>query len=73
MIDAVLILAAESERSKTPFYIAGIVFACWAIFIGVSGLRSESFPASASQGRTITAVSVLLAALCMALAVYVAN
>ena len=74
MIEALLILAAEeAERSETPFYIAGILFACWAIFIGVSGLRSESFPASAAQGRAITAISVLLAALCMGLAVYVAN
>ena len=74
MIQALLVLAAEeAERSETPFYIAGIVFAVWAIFIGVSGLRSESFPASASQGRAISAISVLLAAICMGLAVYVAN
>ena len=74
MISTLFVLAAEeAERSETPFYIAGVVFAAWAIFIGVAGLRSESFPASASQGRAISAVSVVLAAICMALAVYVAN
>ena len=74
MIHALFVLAAEeAERSETPFFVAGIIFSLWAVFIGVSGLRSESFPASASQGRAITAVSVVLAAICMALAVYVAN
>ena len=74
MISAVLTLAAEeAERSETPFFVAGIVFAIWAIFIGVSGLRSESFPSSASQGRAITAVSVVLAVICMGFAVYVAS
>ena len=74
MIQALLVLAAEeAERSETPFYVAGCVFAAWAIFVGVRGLRSESFPASASQGRAISAISVLLAAICMGLAVYVAN
>ncbi len=74
MIHALFVLAAEeAERSETPFFIAGIVFSLWAVFIGVSGLRSESFPASASQGKAITAVSVVLAAICMALSVYVAN
>ena len=74
MIQALLVLAAEEgHRSEAPFYIAGIVFACWAIYVGVSGLRSESFGSTASQSRTIIAVSVLLAAACMATAVYVAN
>ena len=70
---ALLILAAEAERSETPFYIAGVLFACWAIFVGVSGLRSASFGATAASGRTITLVSLLLMASCMGLAVYVAN
>ena len=74
MISALFVLAAEeAERSETPFFIAGIVFAAWAVFIGVTGLRSESFPSSASQGRAITAVSVALAATCMGFAVYVAS
>jgi hypothetical protein len=74
MISALLTLAAEeAERSETPFFVAGCVFAAWAIVIGVHGLRSESFPSSAGQGRAITAVSVVLAAICMGLAVYVAS
>ena len=73
MISALFVLAAEAEKSETPFYVAGVVFAAWAIAIGVTGLRSESFPASASQGRTITIVSVVLAAACMAIAVYVST
>ncbi len=73
MISALFVLANESEKSEAPFFIAGIVFAAWAVTIGVMGLRSASFPASASQGRTITAVSVVLALTCMALAVYVAS
>lgn len=71
MISALFVLASESEKSETPFFVAGCVFAAWAVFIGVKGLRSESFPSSSSQGRAITAVSLLLAAISMALAVYV--
>ncbi len=73
MIHALFVLASESERSETPFYVAGVVFAAWAVGVGVIGLRSESFPASAAQGRMIGVVSVVLAAACMALAVYVTN
>ena len=73
MISTLFVLASETEKSETPFFIAGIVFAAWAVAIGVMGLRSASFPASASQGRRITAVSVALAAICMALAVYVSS
>jgi hypothetical protein len=70
---ALLILASESERSETPFYIAGVLFACWAIFIGVSGLRSESFGSTAANSRTIIIVSVLAMLACMGIAVYVSN
>jgi hypothetical protein len=74
MINALLILAAEEHhRSEVPFYIAGCVFAAWAIYVGVSGLRSESFAASATQSRGIILISVVLAAVSMALAVYVSN
>jgi hypothetical protein len=74
MIHALFVLAAEeSHKSETPFYVAGIVFAVWAVVIGVHGLRSETFPTSAGQGKAIAAVSVVLAAVCMGLAVYVAS
>ena len=73
MINALFVLASETEKSEAPFFIAGILFATWAVAIGVMGLRSESFPASASQGKAISAVSLLLAVVCMAMAVYVST
>lgn len=72
MIHALLVLASESERSETPFYVIGIIFTVWAVAIGTMGLRSESFASSAAQSRLIGGVSVLLAAASMALSVYVA-
>ena len=48
-----VLAAEEADGVETPFFVAGIVFSLWAVFIGVSGLRPESFPASASQGRAI--------------------
>jgi len=74
MIQGLLLFAAEeAERSETPFYVAGVIFACWAIFIGVSGLRSASFASTAAQGRTLIAVSLLMMIACMGIAVYVSN
>ncbi len=74
MVHALLILASETAgKSETPFFIAGGVFAVWAVIIGISGTVSETFPGSKGAGVAISLVSVLLAATAMGLAVYVAT
>jgi hypothetical protein len=71
MVHALLVLAAETEKSEVPFFVAGGVFAAWAVVVGFLGTRSEAFPGGMGAGRAVSAVSVALAAVSMALAVYV--
>ncbi len=68
---ATLILASETAKNETPFFIIGIVFAGWAVIIGGIGTVSETFPPSRSVGILLGAVSVLLAATCMAIVLLV--
>jgi hypothetical protein len=72
MLHAFLLLAAEvaeeAETSKTPFYVAGGVFAIWAVLLGVIGLRRPDFPGKPSAARGVMAISALLAVASMATA-----
>ena len=72
MVSALLILASESaERSETPFFIIGALFAAWAVCLGLIGTRSPSFAGNRGAMTAIIGVSVVLAAAAMATAVYV--
>jgi hypothetical protein len=69
MLATLLIFAqetAEHESSKTPFYIAGIVAAVWAIALFAIGMRSPSFPGSPGAQRGVIAVSVVVVVAAMA-------
>ena len=72
MVSALLILASESaEKSETPFFVIGGVFALWAVVLGVTGTRVPSFAGNRGAMTAIIGVSVVLAAAAMATAVYV--
>jgi ABC-type Na+ efflux pump permease subunit len=71
MLSTVLILASESEKSETPFFVVGVLFALWAVVLGVSGTRSETFVSGRGAMSAVIGVSVILAAASMALAIYV--
>lgn len=73
LAQALLVLAAEGGRDHTPFYLVGVAFGAWAVFIGIAGMRSPAFPGGRGAGIAIYAVSLLLAAAAMALAVIVAE
>jgi hypothetical protein len=66
-----LILAAvePAEPSKTAFYVAAGVLACWAVLLGVVGITRETFPASGSAARIVMAISGVLMVATMAAAV----
>jgi hypothetical protein len=64
--------AEESEPSKVPFYVAGGLFAAWAIVMFVVGMRRETFPGGQRGERGVIAVSVVLMAAAMATAVLTA-
>jgi hypothetical protein len=70
----VFLLAAEeaAEPSKGPFYVAGGLFAAWAIVLFAVGMRSQSFPGSQTVERGVIAVSAVLMAAAMATAVITA-
>jgi hypothetical protein len=63
------LLLAASEPSKTPFFIAGGVLAGWAVVLASVGLTHPSFPYSARGARVVMAISFLLMAAAIAMAI----
>ena len=61
--------AAESEPSKTAFYVAGGAFVAWAIALSAIGLTQPDFPATEGAKRGVIGLSLLLMALAMITAV----
>ena len=54
------LLLAASEPSKTPFYIAGIAFALWAVVLAGIGLTQPEFPYNLRGQRTVIGISLVL-------------
>jgi hypothetical protein len=54
-----LILAA-AEPSKVPFYIAGGLFAVWAVTLASIGLTRPSFPYNVRGQRAVIGISFVL-------------
>jgi len=68
---SLLAVAAAEEKSKTPFYIVGVLFGIWAIVLFAIGQKSESFPSTAGTARLLIATSVGLALVSGAIVIYV--
>jgi hypothetical protein len=62
-------LLATAEPSKVPFYIAGGVFAAWAVVLAWAGLTQPSFPFGVRGQRAVIALSLLLAAAAIGMAI----
>ena len=67
------VLAAAGEKSKTPFYVAGGVLAAWAVTVSLVGVTRPGFPGGPPGERAVIAVSVLLVALTITMAVVTAS
>src|SRR2546423_1023954 len=67
------VLAAAGEKSKTPFYVAGAVLAAWAVVVSVFGVTRPGFPGGTNGERGVIAVSVLLVALTITMAIVTAS
>jgi plastocyanin len=67
------VLAAAGEKSKTPFYVAGAVLAAWAVVVSVVGVTRPGFPGGTNGERGVIAVSVLLVALTITMAIVTAS
>jgi hypothetical protein len=61
---------AASEPSKVPFYIAGGVFAVWAVSLAWVGLTRPAFPYHARGQRAVVGVSLVLAVIAVAMAIH---
>ncbi len=76
-MDLAFILAAaevaeEHHKSELPFFIAGGLFATFAIAISVFGFKRPDFPPNAAAARAVMSVSVVLMLAAVSAAVYVA-
>jgi plastocyanin len=53
------ILAAE--KSKAPFFIAGVLLVAWALFVSLAlGMRNPNFPGNLGGQRVVSAITALL-------------
>jgi len=64
--------AEEQHRSEAPFFVAGSLLALWAVVISVFGFKRPDFPSSEGAARGVMALSAVLVAGAMSMAVYVA-
>jgi plastocyanin len=63
-----------AEKSKVPFYIAGGLLAVWALILSLGlGLRRPQFPGGLGGQRAVIAVSVVLVAAAVSMAVVTAG
>jgi hypothetical protein len=61
---------AEEEASKTPYYVAGIALAAFAVIISAIGIsRHETFPPSKGALRAVMGLAAILVVATMASAV----
>jgi plastocyanin len=67
------VVAAAGQKSKTAFYIAGGVLAAWAVIVSLVGVTRPGFPGGRPGERAVIAVSVLLVAFTITMAVVTAS
>jgi hypothetical protein len=65
----ITLIVAAGEPSKVPFYIAGGLLVIWAVGLAAVGLTRPSFPGNERGARGVMAVSFVLMAFAMAMAV----
>jgi hypothetical protein len=66
----VLITFAAEEVSKTPYYVAGVALAAFAVVISAIGIsRNDRFPPTKGAARLVMALAAILVAATMASAV----
>jgi hypothetical protein len=65
----VTLLLAAGEPSKVPFYFAGGALALWAVVLAGIGLTRPSFPYIDRGARGVIAISFVLVAIAIAMAV----
>jgi hypothetical protein len=65
-----LITFAAEEASKTPYYVAGLALAAFAVIVSAIGIsRHATFPSTPGAARAVMGLAVLLVVATMASAV----
>ena len=62
----------EEHKSEVPFFVAGALFAVFAVAISVYGFKRPDFPATASAARGVMTAGAMLMFAAVFTAVYVA-
>jgi len=62
----------EEHKSEVPFFVAGAIFAAFAILISVYGFKRPEFPATAGAARAVMSVGAMLMVAAVGTAIYVA-
>jgi hypothetical protein len=62
----------EHEKSEVPFFIAGGLWAVFAVLISVYGFKRPDFPANGAAARGVMGAGVLLAMFAVGSAIAVA-
>jgi threonine/homoserine/homoserine lactone efflux protein len=70
---AVVVEHSSDEGSKTAFYVAAGLWACWAVLIGVIGVTRPAFPRGEGAARVVMLVSGVLMVVAMSTAVITAS
>jgi hypothetical protein len=70
---AIAVEHSSDEGSKTAFYVAAGLWACWAVALGAIGITRPAFPRGEGGGRVVMLVSGVLMVAVMATAVITAS
>jgi hypothetical protein len=63
-------LLAAAAKSRVPYYVVGSLLVAWALLVSLGlGLRKQAFPGGTPGQRTVIAVTAVLVAATMAMAV----
>ena len=63
----------EAHRSETPFFIAGVLLAVFAVLVSVIGFTRPQFPGSEVAARGVMGLGAALVVITAALIIYVSG
>jgi hypothetical protein len=72
-LSVILAAAEHAEKSETPFFIAGSIWALFAVLISVFGFTRPDFPDNQGAARAVMAASIVFMLGATSMAVYVSS
>jgi len=68
---ATILASSEGASEEVPYFVAGGLFALWAVVVSMIGMRKPDFPATKAAGRITLTISAVLAACTLGLLIAV--